>query len=82
MQQLDHHSTQLMTIFKRKGGAAGQKIRNIMADLDKVLFILFIFYDEDEPAGHKSGRWYISAFLLQTVRSLPADLCMFHRVWC
>lgn len=30
----------------------------------------------------KSGRWYISASLLQTVRSLPADLCMFHTVWC
>ncbi len=47
MQQLDHHSTRLMTIFKSKGGAAGRKIRTIMADLDKVLFILFIFYDED-----------------------------------
>ncbi|MEQ2250185.1 hypothetical protein ILYODFUR_037196, partial [Ilyodon furcidens] len=35
MQQLDHHSLQLMRIFRRKGGAAGKKIKNIMADLDK-----------------------------------------------
>ncbi|XP_051275183.1 uncharacterized protein LOC127374168 [Dicentrarchus labrax] len=57
MQQLDHHSTRLITIFKRKGGAAGRKIRTIMADLDKndavetrracVLKALMVYLNED-----------------------------------
>ncbi|XP_041835725.1 uncharacterized protein LOC121636350 [Melanotaenia boesemani] len=57
MHQLDHHSTKLMTIFKRKGGAAGHKIRSIMADLDKndtiemrracVLKALMVYLNED-----------------------------------
>ncbi|XP_030258227.1 uncharacterized protein LOC115572365 [Sparus aurata] len=57
MQQLDHHSTRLMTIFKSKGGAAGRKIRNIMADLDMndavetrracVLKALMVYLNED-----------------------------------
>lgn len=77
MQQLDHHSTQLMTI-KSKGGAAGRKIRNIMADLDKVLvhFILFQFYlffmmktNQLVTVGLKTVRRYISASVLQTVRN-------------
>ncbi|MEQ2230572.1 hypothetical protein ILYODFUR_030756, partial [Ilyodon furcidens] len=57
MQQLDHHSLQLMRIFRRKGGAAGKKIKNIMADLDKddaietkracVLKALVVYLNED-----------------------------------
>ncbi|XP_029367843.1 cilia- and flagella-associated protein 100 [Echeneis naucrates] len=57
MQQLDHHSTRLMTIFKSKGGVAGRKIRTIMADLDKndavetrracVLKALMVYLNED-----------------------------------
>ncbi|KAF3844356.1 hypothetical protein F7725_007519 [Dissostichus mawsoni] len=39
MQQLDHHSSKLLRIFHKKGGAAGQKIRNIMAEYDKLYYL-------------------------------------------
>ncbi|KAG7453572.1 arachidonate 15-lipoxygenase B-like [Solea senegalensis] len=67
MQQLDHHSTRLMTIFKRKGGAAGRKIRNIMVDLDKneavetrracVLKALMVYFNEDPENLIREYMW-------------------------
>ncbi|KAG7483240.1 hypothetical protein JOB18_043113 [Solea senegalensis] len=67
MQQLDHHSTQLMTIFKRKGGAAGRKLRNIMVDLDKneavetrkacVLKALMVYLNEDPENRIREYMW-------------------------
>jgi len=62
MQQLDHHSSQLTNIFKRKGGAAGRKIRNIMANLDKVVFFLFISDNKDKPAGHHGAENWPSVY--------------------
>ncbi|XP_029956485.1 sterile alpha motif domain-containing protein 3-like isoform X1 [Salarias fasciatus] len=60
MQQLDHHTARLLTIFRKKGGAAGLKIRKIMKDLDKtdaiearracVLKALMVYVNEDP--GH------------------------------
>ncbi|XP_070845586.1 sterile alpha motif domain-containing protein 3 [Chaetodon trifascialis] len=57
MQQLDHHSSRLMTVFRRKGGDAGRKIRTIIADMDKngaietrracVLKALIVYLNED-----------------------------------
>ncbi|XP_033981450.1 uncharacterized protein LOC117478557 [Trematomus bernacchii] len=57
MQQLDHHSSKLLRIFQKKGGAAGQKIRNIMAEYDKndaietrracVIKALIVYLNED-----------------------------------
>ncbi|XP_066504331.1 sterile alpha motif domain-containing protein 3-like [Hoplias malabaricus] len=57
MQQLDHHSSQLLKVFVRKGGAAGRKIKAILADLDKndaiearracVLKALIVYLNED-----------------------------------
>ncbi|KAK0148560.1 putative nuclease HARBI1 [Merluccius polli] len=35
MYQLDHHSSQLMKVFRKKGGAAGRKIKHILADIEK-----------------------------------------------
>ncbi|KAI4804100.1 hypothetical protein KUCAC02_025742 [Chaenocephalus aceratus] len=60
MQQLDHHSSKLLRIFQKKGGAAGQKIRNIMAEYDKndaietrrasVIKALIVYLNEDPKA--------------------------------
>ncbi|KAI4801088.1 hypothetical protein KUCAC02_000014 [Chaenocephalus aceratus] len=57
MQQLDHHSSKLLRIFQKKGGVAGQKIRNIMAEYDKndaietrracVIKALIVYLNED-----------------------------------
>ncbi|XP_049333213.1 sterile alpha motif domain-containing protein 3-like isoform X2 [Astyanax mexicanus] len=57
MQQLDYHSSQLMKVLPRKGGVAGQKIKNIFADVDKndaietrracVLKALIVYLNED-----------------------------------
>lgn len=35
MAQLDHYSSQLMKVFKKKGGAAGRSINQIMAAMDQ-----------------------------------------------
>lgn len=41
MSQLDHYSSQLMKVFKKKGGAAGRRIRFIMVAMDQVCFFHF-----------------------------------------
>ncbi|XP_065107472.1 sterile alpha motif domain-containing protein 3-like [Paramisgurnus dabryanus] len=57
MGQLDHFSTQLISVFRKKGGAAGQKINNIMSVLDQnvsiekrrecILKALVVYVNED-----------------------------------
>ena len=36
MGQLDHYSSQLMKVFKKKGGAPGRRINQIMVTMDQV----------------------------------------------
>ena len=45
MSQLDHYSDKLARVLRKKGGAAGRKIKTIMAVVDQVCVITCIIID-------------------------------------
>ncbi|GAA6109074.1 uncharacterized protein LOC120946877 [Tachysurus ichikawai] len=57
MSQVDHFSTQLISVFRKKGGAAAQKINNILSVMDQdvpiekrcecILKALVVYVNED-----------------------------------
>ncbi|KAI9520765.1 hypothetical protein NQZ68_013170 [Dissostichus eleginoides] len=62
IQQLDHHSSKLLRIFQKKGGAAGQKIRNIMAE-----------YDKDVETDQSVDQMVLGIFAIKKEGAEPTD---------